>query len=42
MISHHAIESEQQERILVCLEEGIRHWSRYQDGIARACGLRPS
>ena len=42
MISHHAIESQQQERILVCLEEGIRHWSRYQDGIARACGLRPS
>ena len=40
MIFHHATESEIQERILFRVDEALRLWSRYQDGIARACGLR--
>ena len=42
IICHHTLESQQQERVLTRLEEGIHHWSRYRDGIARACGLRQS
>ncbi len=40
MITRHATDPEVQERILTRLDEALRHWSRYQDGIARACGLR--
>lgn len=40
MITRHATEPEVQERILTRIDEALRHWSRYQDGIARACGLR--
>lgn len=42
MVLHHAIESHQQTRILSSLDEALSLWSQYQDGIARACGLRPS
>lgn len=40
MVTHHAVESAVQERVLGRVEEALRFWSRYQDGIARACGLR--
>jgi pyrroloquinoline-quinone synthase len=40
MITRHATDPEVQERILTRIDEALRHWSRYQDGIARACGLR--
>jgi len=40
MIARHATDPEVQERILTRIDEALRHWSRYQDGIARACGLR--
>jgi len=42
MITRHATELDVQERILTRIDEGLRHWSRYQDGIARACGLHNS
>jgi pyrroloquinoline-quinone synthase len=42
MITRHATEPDVQERILIRIDEALRHWSRYQDGIARACGLRIS
>ena len=40
MIIHQAKESDQQYQILERLEEALTLWSRYQDGIARACGIR--
>ena len=40
MITRHATDPEVQGRILTRVDEALRHWSRYQDGIARACGLR--
>ncbi|MCA9472186.1 MAG: iron-containing redox enzyme family protein [Nitrospirales bacterium] len=40
MIIHHAIEADQQQSVLQQMEETLQQWSRYQDGIARACGLR--
>lgn len=33
-------ESEQQQQVLTRLEEALTLWSRYQNGIARACGIR--
>ena len=40
MITHHATETDQQYQILSRLEEALTLWGRYQDGIARACGIR--
>ena len=40
MITQHATETTQQYQILSGLEEALTLWSRYQDGIARACGIR--
>ena len=40
MITHHAVEAEQQQQVLSHMEEALRQWSKYQDGIARSCGLR--
>ena len=40
MITHHATETSQQYQILSRLEEALTLWGRYQDGIARACGIR--
>ena len=40
MIIHHAVEADQQQMVLQQMEEALRQWLRYQDGIARACGLR--
>ncbi len=40
MITHHATETSQQYQILSRLEEALNLWGRYQDGIARACGIR--
>ncbi len=40
MVIHHTVEVEQQQTLLHHMEEALRQWSRYQDGIARACGLR--
>jgi pyrroloquinoline quinone (PQQ) biosynthesis protein C len=40
MIIHHTHESHQQHQVLSRLEEALNLWSRYQDGIARACGIR--
>ena len=40
LITKHATEPDLQERILFRLEEALPLWSRYQEGMARACGLR--
>jgi pyrroloquinoline-quinone synthase len=40
MIIHHATETEQQSQLLSRLEDALTLWGRYQDGIARACGIR--
>lgn len=40
MVTHHTDESDQQYQVLSRLEEALNLWSRYQDGIARACGIR--
>ena len=40
MITHQSTEAAQQQKILHRLEEALTLWLRYQDGIARACGLR--
>ncbi len=40
MILQHATEKDQQFQILSRLEEALSLWGRYQDGIARACGIR--
>lgn len=42
MIIEYASESHQQQQILQTLEEALKLWLRYQDGIARACGLHRS
>jgi hypothetical protein len=42
MITHQTIEATQQQQILTNLEEAMKVWTRYQDGIARACGIRPT
>ncbi|MGB0910733.1 MAG: iron-containing redox enzyme family protein [Nitrospirales bacterium] len=42
MVIHHAVEAEQQQYVLQQMEEALRQWSKYQDGIARSCGLRQS
>ena len=42
MITHQTEEADQQQRVLVRLEESMNVWTRYQDGIARACGIRQS
>lgn len=36
----YAVEADQQEAILAAMNEGLKHWLRFRDGIARACGLR--
>ncbi len=35
-----AVEADQQEAVIAAIEEGLKHWLRFRDGIARACGLR--
>jgi len=40
MLMHHATETDQQHQIISRLEEALTLWGRYQDGIARACGIR--
>lgn len=40
MILKHAIEPQQQRAVIDCLHEALKHWLRFRDGIARACGLR--
>lgn len=40
MVTHHTDESSQQLQVISRLEEALNLWSRYQDGIARACGIR--
>jgi pyrroloquinoline quinone (PQQ) biosynthesis protein C len=42
IVTHHTDESSQQQQVLSRLEEALKLWSRYQDGIARACGIRQS
>ena len=42
MVIHHAVEAEQQQYVLQQMEEALRQWTKYQDGIARSCGLRQS
>jgi hypothetical protein len=42
MITHQTTEATQQQQILTNLEEAMKVWTRYQDGIARACGIRPT
>ncbi len=41
MIVHHSTEGDQQQMLLSHLEESLKLWGRYQDGIARACGIKP-
>jgi len=40
MILRHVNDGKEQQEILDRLEEVLRLWIRYQDGLARACGLR--
>ncbi len=40
LITSQVDESEQQQQVLNRLEEALTLWSRYQNGIARACGIR--
>jgi len=40
MILHHTNDGREQQQVLARLEEALRLWLRYQDGLARACGLR--
>jgi len=40
MIIHHTVEAQQQQLVLQQMEAALQQWSRYQDGIARSCGLR--
>ncbi|MEK6525482.1 MAG: iron-containing redox enzyme family protein [Nitrospirota bacterium] len=40
MVLKHAIEPQQQHAVIDCLREALKHWLRFRDGIARACGLR--
>jgi len=42
MILRHANDGREQQQVLATLEEVLRLWIRYQDGLARACGLRPA
>lgn len=42
MVVNHAVSHRQQRAVLVCLKKSLRLWLRYRDGIARACGLKPS
>jgi hypothetical protein len=39
MVTHHTDDMSQQQ-VISRLEEALNLWSRYQDGIARACGIR--
>ncbi len=41
MVIHHTEEGDLQLQVLDRLEEALKHWGRYQDGIARSCGIRP-
>ena len=36
----YAVEAEQQQGVLDALNDALKHWLRFRDGIARACGLR--
>ncbi|MEW6543258.1 MAG: iron-containing redox enzyme family protein [Nitrospirota bacterium] len=36
----HALEAEQQQAVLDGLEQALKHWLHFRDGIARACGLK--
>ena len=40
MVTHNTDENSQQQQVLSRMEEALNLWSRYQDGIARACGIR--
>lgn len=40
MITHQTTEADPQQQVLAKLEEAMKVWMRYQDGIARACGIR--
>lgn len=40
MVLNYAVEPEQQQAVLDSLNEALKHWLRFRDGIARACGLR--
>lgn len=42
MVLTHAVEPQDQEAVLGCLEEGLGLWLRYRDGVAEACGLTDS
>jgi pyrroloquinoline-quinone synthase len=42
MVLNYATEPEQQQAVLDSLNEGLKHWRLFRDGIARACGLRES
>jgi pyrroloquinoline quinone (PQQ) biosynthesis protein C len=40
MVVNYAVEPEQQQVVLDSLNEGLKFWLHFRDGIARACGLR--
>lgn len=42
MITSHTVELSQQQTVLDHLEQALKLWLHYRDGIARACGLRES
>jgi pyrroloquinoline quinone (PQQ) biosynthesis protein C len=40
MVTAYATEIEQQQAVLDSLNEGLKYWALFRDGIARSCGLR--
>jgi pyrroloquinoline-quinone synthase len=41
MLLQHASAPARQRAVLATLKQTLRHWLRYRDGVARACGLKP-
>lgn len=41
MVTRYATTHKDQEKVVNCLEDGLRLWLEYRDGVAEACGLHP-
>ncbi len=42
MVLSYAKDSQSQQQVLACLQEGLQLWLQYRDGVAKACGLHQS
>ncbi|HJU04861.1 MAG TPA: iron-containing redox enzyme family protein [Nitrospiraceae bacterium] len=40
MIGHYAVEPTRQRTVIACLQQSLRLWLQYRDGVARACGVK--